>query len=94
MFLTDLTFIEEGNKDYINNLINFKKRRQIAETILKIMQYQQQGYLFFEPVESIQKKLKSLTVLPQEVLYECSYYLEPRAGTLLDHEREREKILF
>jgi hypothetical protein len=80
MFLTDLTFIEEGNVDYIDNLINFKKRRQIAETILKIMQYQQQGYLFFEPVDYIQKKLKSLTVLPQNTLYDCSYYLEPRPG--------------
>jgi hypothetical protein len=80
MFLTDLTFIEEGNKDYIDNLINFKKRRLIAETILKIMQYQQQGYLFFESVDFIQKKLKNIKILPRETLYECSYYLEPRPG--------------
>jgi RasGEF domain len=32
VYLTDLTFIEEGNKDFINEtLINFDKRRKISQ---------------------------------------------------------------
>jgi son of sevenless-like protein len=41
IYLTDLTFIEDGNKD--NNemgLINFTKRKQIAAVIREIQQYQ------------------------------------------------------
>lgn len=39
VYLTDLTFIEEGHKNNSttnDNLINFTKRRQTAETIRKI----------------------------------------------------------
>ncbi len=30
VYLTDLTFIEDGNKDFSNGLINFDKRRKIS----------------------------------------------------------------
>lgn len=79
MYLTDLTFIEEGNKDVYGNLINFRKRRQTSETIRKVQQYQQTPYNL-ELVEFIQKKLKNLKVLSENELYECSYYLETRPG--------------
>jgi hypothetical protein len=80
--LTDLTFIEEGNPNFVGprKLINFKKRRQTAETIRKIQQYQQKSYNL-EPVEFIQKKLKSQRVLDDTTLYDCSYYIEPKSGT-------------
>ena len=46
MFLTDLMFIDTGNKDLTDDgLINFGKRRLVAETIAQIQQYQQQPYL-------------------------------------------------
>jgi len=40
VYLTDLTFIEEGNKDIIpgTDLINFSKRRKIAGVIIEIQQ--------------------------------------------------------
>jgi hypothetical protein len=42
MFLTDLTFIEDGNSDFTKDkLINFTKRRYVAQVILEIQQYQQ-----------------------------------------------------
>eukprot|EP01088_Endostelium_zonatum_P020160 TRINITY_DN728_c1_g2_i1.p1 TRINITY_DN728_c1_g2~~TRINITY_DN728_c1_g2_i1.p1 ORF type:complete len:1443 (-),score=436.88 TRINITY_DN728_c1_g2_i1:116-4444(-) len=62
VYLTDLTFIEDGNKDYIKvtpsaknstsgeggsdeiSLINFVKRRKIANVIREIQQYQQTPY--------------------------------------------------
>lgn len=40
VYLTDLTFIEDGNPDYVNELINFTKRSLIYTVISKIQQYQ------------------------------------------------------
>jgi hypothetical protein len=40
VYLTDLTFIEDGNPDYINELINFSKRSLIYTVIAKIQQFQ------------------------------------------------------
>ncbi len=41
VYLTDLTFIEDGNKDFIGHLINFRKRELVsgivAEVIIIIM---------------------------------------------------------
>jgi len=47
VYLTDLTFMEEGNSDTMgNNLINFKKREMIFSVIMEIQQYQHQAYIF------------------------------------------------
>lgn len=61
MYLTDLMFIDEGNKDMINGLINFSKYRQISETIKKIKQYQLKGYENLTKVPELQVKLQSTT---------------------------------
>eukprot|EP00005_Dracoamoeba_jomungandri_P011401 CAMPEP_0174275426 /NCGR_PEP_ID=MMETSP0439-20130205/59818_1 /TAXON_ID=0 /ORGANISM="Stereomyxa ramosa, Strain Chinc5" /LENGTH=743 /DNA_ID=CAMNT_0015367527 /DNA_START=239 /DNA_END=2470 /DNA_ORIENTATION=- len=46
MYLTDLTFVEDGNADKIGNLINFKKRELIYNIIMEIQQYQLTPYSF------------------------------------------------
>lgn len=48
MYLTDLIYIEEGNKDFVpgTSLINFHKRRLMAHVITEIQQYQQLQYSF------------------------------------------------
>jgi hypothetical protein len=52
MYLTDLTFIEEGNKDYVTDyqLINFYKRRLLCNTLTDIQNYQHIGYNFVEVI--------------------------------------------
>eukprot|EP01125_Pyxidicula_operculata_P018240 TRINITY_DN6479_c0_g1_i1.p1 TRINITY_DN6479_c0_g1~~TRINITY_DN6479_c0_g1_i1.p1 ORF type:complete len:1105 (+),score=214.78 TRINITY_DN6479_c0_g1_i1:1899-5213(+) len=81
MFLTDLTFIEEGNTNYLppHNLVNFYKCRSIAKTIQKIQQYQYKGYVFTE-VPTMQTKIKAEKILSEDELYELSNWLEPRPG--------------
>ena len=49
-YLTDLTFIDEGNPDYITEgdakLINYKKFQMISELIQRIQRFQRTGYTF------------------------------------------------
>jgi son of sevenless len=57
-YLTDLIFIEEGNADNIHGLVNLTKRKQIANVIREIQQYQQTPY-YFEDVAVLQNWLKT-----------------------------------
>ncbi len=82
VYLTDLTFIEEGNKDMIHgtDLINFSKRRRTAAVISEIQQYQQLRFNFVK-TEEIQKFLLNLRIEEDEVCYQKSLEIEPRHGT-------------
>eukprot|EP01127_Copromyxa_protea_P023863 TRINITY_DN9150_c0_g1_i1.p1 TRINITY_DN9150_c0_g1~~TRINITY_DN9150_c0_g1_i1.p1 ORF type:complete len:1039 (-),score=209.18 TRINITY_DN9150_c0_g1_i1:65-3181(-) len=81
MYLTDLTFIEEGNKDYVteHSLPNFHKRMLTAQTIANVQTYQDVKYQFVE-VPEILSKCFGEAIFTDDQLYEISEYLEPRAG--------------
>ena len=40
VYLKDLTFIDDGNEDYLHNLINYGKRKMAQDQIAKIQLYQ------------------------------------------------------
>lgn len=89
VYLTDLTFIEDGNPDRLRadeRLINFGKRQKTAEVIREIMIYQSTPYNL-TPVAGIQKFIQDNLVEARtdSDLYTQSLALEPR-------EREDEKI--
>jgi hypothetical protein len=55
VYLTDLTFIEEGNKNVLERgLVNFDKCYLIAAVIGEIQQYQRMGYAHISTVKEIQ----------------------------------------
>ena len=89
MFLTDLTFIEDGNGDRVKSmphLINFDKRIKTAEKIKEIQQYQTQ-YNFIEvsEIRDFMNMCIDGATKDAEELYQRSLQIEPR-------EREDEKI--
>ncbi|KAL8661591.1 MAG: hypothetical protein Q9202_005477 [Teloschistes flavicans] len=88
VYLTDLTFIEDGISSVIKktNLINFTKRAKTAEVIRGIQQYQNVPYPL-KPVGDLQDYILSNMQAAGDVheMYDKSLAVEPR-------EREDEKI--
>ncbi|KAJ5195022.1 Ras guanine nucleotide exchange factor [Penicillium cinerascens] len=87
VYLTDLTFIEDGIPSLTpSELINFNKRAKTAEVIRDIQQYQNVPYLL-QPVGELQDYILSNLQAAGDVhdMYDRSLEIEPR-------EREDEKI--
>ena len=92
-YQTQITLFEEGNPDFLPNtaLINFSKRRKVADIIAEIQQYQNQPYCLNESPE-IHQFLKDLNPFPEmegieddkrdmairDYLWEKSIEVEPR----------------
>ncbi|KAH9883572.1 ras guanine nucleotide exchange factor domain-containing protein [Xylariomycetidae sp. FL2044] len=89
VYLTDLTFIEDGIASIIKKttLINFAKRAKTAEVIRDIQQYQNAPYSL-QPVPELQDYILSNMQAAGDVheMYDKSLSVEPR-------EREDEKIV-
>ncbi|KAI3336811.1 ras GEF [Xylariaceae sp. AK1471] len=89
VYLTDLTFIEDGIPSIMKktNMINFAKRAKTAEVIRDIQQYQNAPYSL-QPVPELQDYILSNMAAAGDVheMYDKSLVVEPR-------EREDEKIV-
>ncbi|KAK9368454.1 ras guanine nucleotide exchange factor domain-containing protein [Lipomyces kononenkoae] len=85
VYLTDLTFIEDGNTDMLlmrdneTHLINFSKRAKSAEVIREIQQYQSVPYKL-EAVPDVQEMIKHglAGAPPIDSMYDMSLTIEPR----------------
>jgi len=92
VYLTDLTFIEEGNKDFLSvsgaYLINFDKSRRLARVIQEILLYQQIPYCL-QIVPFLLKYLSKLTCYDEGTLYKISLHLEPRTPGQTDDSSKR-----
>lgn len=72
VYLTDLTFIEDGNKDFVNDsLINFDKRRKISQVIMEIKQYQATPYCLAE-IPALRDYLLNLDTFDENEAYSRS----------------------
>ncbi|RDW56663.1 hypothetical protein BP6252_14049 [Coleophoma cylindrospora] len=86
VYLTDLTFIEDGMPSFKKSgLINFAKRAKTAEVIFDMQQYQNVPYVL-QPVAELQEYILSNMQAAGDVheMYDRSLEVEPR-------EREEEK---
>jgi len=91
VFLTTLTFIQDGSKDTLpGNLVNFRKRQKASEVIQDIQRWQTFPHNF-HPIKSVQTYLEeSLAKFSEPVdvgdyFWNLSLEREPR-------EREDEKM--
>eukprot|EP01080_Neovahlkampfia_damariscottae_P010788 gene10788-3405_t len=78
LFLTDLTFIDEGNQDFVNDKINFTKVQRVSNIIRNLKTYQQTPY-DIHLIECIQNHFDEIDFrLDEEDMYELSLLREPR----------------
>ena len=84
LYLTDLTFIEDGTPDFMkgtSDMINFSKRMKTAEIILEIQHYQNTLHNF-QVVEELQFFIKSglsdVASLSEDDLYQMSLTVEAK----------------
>ena len=91
VFLTTLTFVQEGSKDMLDdNLVNFRKRQKAAEVIHDIKRWQSQPH-HFHPIATVLVFIEdSLNTFSDqtdigEKFWNTSLLREPR-------EREDEKM--
>lgn len=77
VYLTDLTFIEDGNPNNIGHLINFHKRRLVHRVLQDIEQYQDTPFNI-HPDNRLSFTLSKLTFMDDNELYNLSLIREPR----------------
>jgi len=82
IYLTDLTFIEDGNNDLtVEGLINFEKRRRVASVITSIQTFQQTPYCL-QALPSLQDWVWGVSggaVFEESEAYDRSLEIEPRS---------------
>ncbi len=76
IFCKDLTFIADGNPDYLRNTINLHKRRQLFAKIEEIRHFQSDRFNF-EPVIPLQMIITNHVPLQEDDFHNLSQTLEP-----------------
>uniref|UniRef100_A0AAY4ESN0 Rap guanine nucleotide exchange factor 4 n=1 Tax=Denticeps clupeoides TaxID=299321 RepID=A0AAY4ESN0_9TELE len=84
LLLKDMTFTHEGNKTFVDNLVNFEKMRLIANTIRTVRHCRSQAFnVEASPAsknpQEVRNYVRQLTVIDnQRTLSQLSFRLEPR----------------
>nr|CAD7459244.1 unnamed protein product [Timema tahoe] len=83
MYLTDLSFIEEGTPNFTDDgLLNFSKMRMIAHVIREIRHFQQTPYKIDLSTKVTNYLLDTSLLLDDDELYRMSLEIEPRTSRL------------
>lgn len=79
LFLSDLTFAEDGNIDEMDGLTNMKKFTILSKRIKWVQMFQQSTFAF-KRLEEVHSKYfaKTMKIIPEEFFYNLSLLHEPR----------------
>eukprot|EP01092_Planopodium_desertum_P015494 TRINITY_DN8241_c0_g1_i1.p1 TRINITY_DN8241_c0_g1~~TRINITY_DN8241_c0_g1_i1.p1 ORF type:complete len:121 (+),score=12.91 TRINITY_DN8241_c0_g1_i1:34-363(+) len=77
IFLTDLVYIDEGNKDFIGDKINFKKQELVFGVLKKMRVFQARGYDYVR-LEPLARLLTHVPFHKAKEAYEISLLIQPR----------------
>jgi len=78
VYLTDLTFIDEGNPKYVDEkLVNFRKKQLEYDVIIQVLRFQESPFQF-NLVPQISSMIKALPTMEENEMYDISLTLEPR----------------
>ncbi|XP_064204038.1 rap guanine nucleotide exchange factor 5b isoform X1 [Anguilla rostrata] len=83
LLLKDITFIHEGNKTFLDNLVNFEKLHMIADSV-RLIRYCQTDHMGNEVAQKDSQDVRTYVhhlhiIDNQQTLFELSHRLEPRA---------------
>lgn len=81
VYLTDMTFLELGNGDYLpeSSFINVDKRRKVYQIILDIQKFQNTGYKFEDDDKiASMPHYWEMESVNENVMYDRSLEVEPR----------------
>ena len=80
VYLSDLTFIDEGNPDVLEErYINFDKYDMTYNALREVLVFQQSRYEFV-PNFLLQNYFYALPALDEKTLYNISLFVEPRGA--------------
>ncbi|XP_066095608.1 rap guanine nucleotide exchange factor 5 isoform X1 [Saccopteryx bilineata] len=83
LLLKDVTFIHEGNKTFLDNLVNFEKLHMIADTVRTLRHCRTNqfgGDMSPKEHQELKSYVSHLYVIDsQQALFELSHRIEPRA---------------
>jgi hypothetical protein len=83
MYLTDITFIEDGNSNKINGLVNFGKSRLLGSVIRDLQTLQNSPFVLKkQPSLVVRSRLTHLPYQEMQELYEISQVFEPKKTTV------------
>lgn len=86
-YLQDLTFIDDGNQDFLDDekrYINFDKRSKLASIISVIQRLQKDAYIFTEIPECIEnlRQVSGFGGDQEATAYSISRHIESKAGVI------------
>jgi son of sevenless-like protein len=77
LFLSDITFIEDGNPEMIGSMINFTKKYKLAEVATLLQRCQHTNYSFkLDP--NVELLFRNMPPTDDEKTYALSLRVEPR----------------
>jgi len=74
LYLTDLTFVNDGNSDYSNGLWNILKRKKQYEILQNFVKFKEREFVFF-PITTLQNYIMSIQPLSEDERYSLAIAL-------------------